>query len=101
MLEMQVTGVIDFSDEELSCGMPVSVQAERLREALAACGHSALCVEEVDLYGLVGNDLMVATSAVVDGVLSPFVILDGAMLCSGSVDTDEVLRRIGATAGRP
>jgi len=74
--------------------MPVSVQIERLRSELTARFGDGISVASVDLYSLVGADRDTALDAVVEGVPSPFVLLDGRLVCSGAVEVPAVLEAL-------
>lgn len=87
-------GVLDVSAEQSACGMPVSLQVERLRRDLTLQHRDAVSVLEVDLYSLEGADRDTALDAVVAGTPSPFVLIDGRLVCSGTVDSAAVLRSL-------
>ena len=85
-----------LGDEELvgadsACGMLVSAQADRLRRELASCGAEGVSVLETDLYGLEGVERDAARDAVVAGASSPFVFVDGRLVCTGTVDATAVI----------
>jgi len=86
-----VLGTRDLPAELSACGMPVSLQVERLRRDLAERGHDDVSVFEVDLYTLIGSDRDAAIDAIVGDVASPYVLLDGRLVCAGSIDSDAVL----------
>jgi hypothetical protein len=77
--------------EQSACGMPVSLQVERLKRDLAAHAGDALSVREVDLYSLEGADRDAALDAVVAGEPSPFVLIDGRLVCAGAIDSEAIL----------
>jgi len=78
--------------------MPVSAQIERLRRELAERGSAAISVLEVELYSLTGADRDAALDAIVGDVASPYVLLDGRLVCSGSIDSEAVLAALGAVS---
>ena len=81
--------------ESEACGLPVSVQVDRLEEALSArFGHATAAVYEVELDQLLGTQRAVAFDAVVVGLASPFVLVDDEMVCTGSVDVAAVIEAI-------
>jgi hypothetical protein len=94
----QVLGTPDLSDDGAACGMPVSAQMERLRRELAATGRTDVSVVDVDLYSLVGSERDVALDAVVAGKPSPFVLLGGHLVCTGSVEVPTVLAALETSA---
>jgi len=79
-----------------ACGMPVSLQVERLKRALAARASDAgsdgtVTVLEAELYALTGADRDAALDALVAGEPSPYVLLAGRLVCAGAVDSAAVL----------
>lgn len=71
--------------------MPVSTQIERLRVALAARGGAPVLIESVDLVGLEETERAPVLDAMVAGDESPFVVVGGRLVCTGSVDVERVL----------
>ena len=71
--------------------MPVSLQIERLRRELASRFGEGFQVLGTDLYSLEGPDRDSALDALVAGEPSPFVLMDGLMVCKGAVEIDAVL----------
>ena len=71
--------------------MPVSVQVDRLRRELAARFDGRYRVLDTDLYSLEGAERDAALDAVVAGEPSPFVLLDGRLVCTGAVELEAVL----------
>ena len=71
--------------------MPVSVQMERLRRGLEDRFDDAPQVVSVDLYSLEGPERDAALDAVVGGEPSPFVLVNGRVVCRGSVEIEPVL----------
>ena len=55
---------------------------------------------EVDLYSLVDADRDAALDAVVAGLESPFVLIDGQLVCSGAIDADAVLDALSVETRR-
>jgi hypothetical protein len=78
--------------------MPVALQIERLERKLASCGTQDVVVLNTDLYSLEGAERHVALDAVVAGEPSPLVLMDGRLLCNGSVDVDAVLGALASLA---
>lgn len=93
MLEAEVLGNFDaFSDDD-ACGMPVSLQIERLRGALEhrAPGRT-FTIASSDLYDIgPGPELDAALDAVVACEPSPLVLVDGRVVCTGAVEVGAVL----------
>ena len=75
--------------------MPVSLQIDRLERELAARLGEGFTVVEADLEELQGADRNAALDAVVGGVSSPFVLIDGVLVADGSVDVEAVLAALG------
>lgn len=96
MYEAEVFGIDDTMTDS-ACGMPVSAQMERLGRELERRQAGAFEIVQTDLYGLEGPGRDAAIDAVVAGEPSPFVILDGRIVCTGSVDIEAVA---GALAAR-
>ncbi len=48
-------------------------------------------VSEPDLYDLDGADRDAALDAIVAGAPSPFVLVGGRLVCTGSIEVDAVL----------
>jgi len=86
-----VLGAVDVPAEQSACGVPVSLQVERLTRGLATHIGSGFSVLEVDLYSLEGVDRDAALDAVVAGTPSPLVLIDGRLVCSGAVELSAVL----------
>ena len=82
--------------DDSACGLPVSAQIARLKLQLADSGLGDISVDEVDLYSLVGPDRDAALDAVVAGEPSPLVLIDGRLICSGSIALPSVLAALGA-----
>jgi hypothetical protein len=78
--------------------MPVSLQVERLRRDLAERGSAPVSVLEVDLYSLTGADRDAALDAVVSDTASPYVLIDGRLICSGSIDAEAVFAALGSVS---
>ena len=84
-------GTTDVPAELSSCGMPLSLQLERLRRDLAGRTSDAVSVCEVDLYSLTGADRDAALDAVVAGIPSPYVLISGRLVCAGAIDSVAIL----------
>ena len=91
MFAAQVLGTAELLREESACGLPVSAQVDRLRRTIEGSCDGAVSVLTVDLYSLTGADRDAALDAVVAGEPSPFVLLDGRLVCTGTVDVPAVL----------
>ena len=76
--------------------MPVSVQIDRLRNELASRFGDACTVIDVDLYSLEGAERHAALDAMIAGAPSPFVLMDGRMICTGAVDVGSVVEVLSA-----
>jgi len=86
-----VLGTTDVPAELSSCGMPLSLQVERLRRDLAEQVGDTASVCEVDLYSLTGADRDAALDAVVAGIPSPYVLISGRLVCAGAIDSVAIL----------
>jgi hypothetical protein len=85
--------------EPSACGMPVSFQVERLKRDLREHLDNAASVLEVDLYTLEDADRDAALDAIVAGKPSPYVLVDGLLVCVGVIDSAAVLSSLGVEAG--
>ncbi|MDO8963850.1 MAG: hypothetical protein Q7W30_05080 [Coriobacteriia bacterium] len=86
------------ADDEAACGMPVPVQIENLRREIASRFGAGYSVVSTDLYGLQGAARHNALDAVVAGAPSPFVLIEGELVCTGVVEVGvimDALARIG------
>lgn len=79
-----------------SCGMPIAVQMQRLRDALAAAGIGDLAVVSAELADLDEGELQSAIDAVVACEPSPLVLLGGRIVCSGAVEIPLILDSISS-----
>jgi len=86
-----VLGTTDVPAELSLCGVPLSLQVERLRRYVAEHIGDAVSVCEVDLYSLTGADRDAALDAVVAGTPSPYVLIGGRLVCSGAIDSAAIL----------
>jgi len=86
-----VLGTAAIADDSASCGMPVSVQVNRLRHELAIRFADGCQVIDTDLYSLEGAERDAALDAVVAGEPSPFVLVGGRLVCTGVVEIDAVI----------
>ena len=91
MFEAQVVGLETLDGHDSACGMPIAVQIERLRRELSARLGDGFSVQSTDLYSLEGSERDAALDAVGAGTPSPFVIVEGRIVCTGAVDTSTVL----------
>lgn len=71
--------------------MPVSLQIERLRRELANRLGDGFLVLSTDLHGLEGADREAALDAMVAGAPSPFVLVQGQLVCTGAVEVPAIL----------
>jgi hypothetical protein len=69
-----------------ACGMPVSVQAERLERVLLDRFGSGFVILSTDLLGVQGREREAVLDALVAGELSPIVLVEGEMVCAGAVE---------------
>jgi hypothetical protein len=92
--EAEVTGAPDALQAESACNMPVSVQVDHLRHALRSRAGEAFVVENADLYALEGAERDLALDAMVAGEPSPYVLVGGRLVCTGSVDVPVVLEAL-------
>jgi hypothetical protein len=76
--------------------MPVSLQIERLERELVERLGSGVSVVNIDLYDLAGAERDAALDAVVAGEPSPYVLMDGRLLCTGAVEVPAVLEALGS-----
>ena len=90
-MEAEVVGTVDLPADESSCGMPVSLQIERLRRELAGRFGDGFLVLSTDLYSLEGVERDAALDAMVAGAPSPFVLVRGRLVCTGAVEVPAVL----------
>ena len=74
--------------------MPVAFQVDRLNDVLKERMGSGFSVRSIDLYSLVGAERDAALDALGAGEPSPFVILDGRLVCAGSVEVSAVLEAL-------
>jgi hypothetical protein len=84
--------------------MPVSTQIERLRTALEPSFAGRASVLGVDLHTLEGVERELVLDAMVAGDPSPFVLVNGSLVCTGAVDVRAVLDALATTSaggGRP
>ncbi len=86
-----MSGLSDIPADAPVCGMPVSLQIERLKRQLGDRLGNGFAVVSTDLYGLEGAERDAALDALVDGEPSPFVLLNGRLVCTGAVNLDAVL----------
>ena len=82
---------LDGLAEQSACGLPVSSQVQRLKLALTERFGRAPEIPVVDLYELDPDEQGPAIDAVVSGELSPFVVVNGRLVCTGTVDVAAVL----------
>ena len=88
--------------EENACGLPVSVQIDRLERELHRVLGEGFAVYEVELDQLMGAPREAAFDAVVAGEPSPFVLVGDRLVCTGSVDVAAVVGAIEQElAGKP
>lgn len=87
-------GTVDLPAAESACGMPVSVQIERLERELSTRFGDGFSVLSTDLYSLEGSERDAALDAVVAGAPSPFVLVKGRLVCTGSVEARAVLEAL-------
>jgi hypothetical protein len=78
--------------------MPVSVQIERLERELATCLGGGFLVQATELYSLDGVERDAALDALVAGEPSPFVLILGCLVCTGSVDAPAVVDALRASS---
>ena len=71
--------------------MPVSVQIERLQRELLSRLGDGFSVLSSDLYSLEDRERDVALDALVAGAPSPFVLINGRLVCAGAVEVLAVL----------
>jgi hypothetical protein len=67
------------------------MQIDRLNRQLADRFGPDLAVVSADLYGLRGSERDEALDAIVAGDPSPFVFVDGHLVCTGAVDALSVI----------
>ena len=77
-----------------ACEMPVTFQVERLNDALKERIGTGFSVRAADLYSLEGAERDAALDALGAGEPSPFVLLDGRLVCAGSVEVSAVLEAL-------
>lgn len=94
VLEAQGMDVADTALETSSCGMPVAFQVERLRRELSDRFGNAFSILSTDLAGLEGAELTEVTDAIVACEPSPFVLVNGRLVCKGIVDVGAVLESL-------
>jgi len=78
--------------------MPVSTQIERLRTALEPSFAGRASVLGVDLHTLEGVERELVLDAMVAGDPSPFVLVNGSLVCTGAVDVRAVLDALATTS---
>jgi len=94
LFEAEILGTTPAVDA--ACGLPVSAQVARLKVQLADRDLGAASVDEVDLYSLREADRDAALDALVAGEPSPFVLIDGRLVCSGSIVLADVVAALDA-----
>lgn len=91
MVQLGLMAIGDVAADASVCGMPVERQIERLESALAACGRDRVRIALTDLLDLAEAERHAALDAMVADEPSPYVIVGGRVVCTGSVDVEAVL----------
>ena len=89
--------IVDLPAGDTACGFPVSLQIENLQREISARLGDGFEVQEVDLYSLEGVERDAALDAVVAGEPSPFVLVNGQLVCTGTVDRSAVLAALASS----
>ncbi len=86
--------VLDHAD----CDLPVDVQVGRLELLLAERFGDRPSVTIVDLYGLEGAERDEALDAVVAGEPSPFVLVAGHLVGTGTIDAAAIVASLSGAS---
>jgi hypothetical protein len=89
-----VLGTFELNADEAACGMPVSLQIERLERELGSRFGEGYVVVNTDLYDLEGEERDATFDAVAAGEPSPFVLIGGKLVCTGAVEVPAVVNAL-------
>lgn len=95
MVELGLLEIGEVSADAGACGMPVEHQVGRLERALVSRGRDRVRVAVTDLLDLPEVERHAALDAMVADEPSPYVLIGGRMVCTGSVDVEAVLAALG------
>ncbi|HET6351675.1 MAG TPA: hypothetical protein VFG89_06070 [Coriobacteriia bacterium] len=89
-----------LGDQELlaglgACSAPLAQQVERLRQALDEHWTGGYTLQIAELEDLDDSERHAVIDAVVAGDESPYVVVDGQLVCTGGVDPSAVLATRG------
>jgi hypothetical protein len=91
ILESEALGLVDIPLDEHACGMPVSVQIERLRSQLNDRWGDAFTILSTDLGGLEDAERHAVLDAIIANEPSPYVLVNGQLVCMGALEIDAVV----------
>lgn len=97
LFEASVLGAAEPPNGDPICGTPVSLQVAHLKRQLADHLKFDFSVVSADLNGLDDSERTAAIDAVVAGEPSPFVLVDGRVVCAGSIEVPAILEALGST----
>ena len=83
-------GSSEAFDDQRACDMPIELQCQRLETLLRDRGACCFTVANPELHELDGDDRNVALDAIVEGAPGPYVLVEGRLVCSGTIDAEAV-----------
>lgn len=65
-----------------------------LEGELESANARPITIISTDIYGVQGDARHAALDALIDGAVLPYVIVDGALVCTGSIDVAATVERV-------
>jgi hypothetical protein len=93
MFASEVLGDFDLFGDD-ACGMPVSLQIERLKSALSGRTAEGVSIASVEMGDLDDTERHAVIDLIVAGEESPYVLLDGRVVSTAGVHVDKVLEAL-------
>jgi hypothetical protein len=86
--------ILGTESEAASCEVVLQDPLQVLESELASASERPIAIISTDVYGVQGDARHAALDALIGGATLPYVIVNGALVCTGGIDVAATLERV-------
>lgn len=86
--------ILGTESEGTCCEVKLQDPLQVLENALESANERPITIVSTDIYGVQGDARHAALDALIEGATLPYVIVDGALVCTGAIDVAATVERV-------
>lgn len=86
--------ILGTQSEATSCEVVPQDPLQVLESELRSANERPVTIISTDVYGVQGDARHAALDALIEGKTLPYVIVDGALVCTGGIDVAATVERV-------